>query len=102
MSLQQHTFVTEGGDGEVSVDPSGRWMLFSSTRHSTHPQIYLQRVDGTSVVQLTTDQADYSSPTFSNDGKHIAFSSNRAGDWDIYVMDSDGRNVVQVSNVRAQ
>lgn len=100
-SFQQHTFLDEGFDGEVSVDPTGRWLTFTSTRHSGHPQIYLQRVDGTAVTQLTSDNADYSFPTFSPDGKQIAFSSTRAGNWDIYVMDADGRNVVQVTNTPA-
>ncbi|CAN5667921.1 hypothetical protein BH09PLA1_BH09PLA1_17630 [soil metagenome] len=101
-NFQQHTFVDEGFDGEVSVDPTGQWLTFTSTRHSVHPQIYLQRVDGTAVTALTSDNADYSFPTFSPDGKQIAFSSTRAGNWDIYVMDVDGRNVVQVTNVPSQ
>jgi TolB protein len=101
-NFQQHTFVSEGFDGDVSVDPTGHWLTFTSTRHNVHPQIYLQRVDGTSVIQLTSDNADYSFPTFSPDGKQIAFSSTRAGNWDIYVMDTDGRNVVQVTNSPAQ
>lgn len=100
-NFQQHTFLDEGFDGDVSVDPSGKWLVFTSTRHSTHPQIYLQRVDGAAVTQLTSDNADYAFPTFSPDGTQIAFSSTRAGNWDIYVMDIDGRNIVQVTNTPA-
>ena len=37
-------------------------------------------------------------PAFSPDGKWIAFSSTRAGNWQIYMMDIDGRNVVQVTS----
>ena len=101
-NFQQHTFVNEGFDGDVAVDPTGHWLVFTSTRHSTHPQIYLQRVDGNAVTQLTSDNSDYAFPSFSPDGKQIAFSSTRAGNWDIYVMDVDGRNVVQVTNTPAQ
>ena len=96
--VQQHTFVSEGYDADVSVDPSGRFLVFSSTRHCEHPEIYVQRVDGTSVTQLTSDTADDAHPTFSPDGKQVAFCSTRSGNWDIYVMDADGRNAVQITN----
>lgn len=96
--FQQHTIVDDGADCDVSVSPDGKWLLFASTRHNDAPDIYLQKVDGVSVVQLTSDSADDAFPTFSPDGQHIAFSSTRNGNWDIYVMDSDGRNVVQVTS----
>jgi Tol biopolymer transport system component len=94
---QQHTFVDEGYDSDVSVDPAGKWIVFSSTRHAENTDIYLQKVDGMSVTQLTSDSADDAFPVFSTDGKQIAFCSTRSGNWDIYVMDSDGHNVVQVT-----
>jgi len=96
--VQQHTFVSEGYDADVSVDPTGKFLVFSSTRHCEHPEIYVQRVDGTSVTQLTSDTADDAHPTFSPDGKQVAFCSTRSGNWDIYVMDADGRNAVQITN----
>ena len=96
--FQEHTFLDEGFDSDVSVDPSGKWMVFTSTRDSDHPNIYLQQVNGMSVIELTNDEADYAFPTFSPDGKQIAFCSTRAGNWDIYVMDINGKNIVQVTN----
>jgi Tol biopolymer transport system component len=96
--FQQHTFLDEGFDSDVNLDPTGKWMLFTSTRHSDHPNIYLQKVDGLSVIQLTDDDADYAYPVFSPDAKLIAFCSTRSGNWDIYVMDADGKNCVQVTN----
>jgi TolB protein len=96
--FQQHTTVEEGYDCDVSVDPTGKWIVFASTRQSEHPNLYLQRTDGVSVIQLTNDEADYAYPIFSPDGKQIAFCSTRGGNWDIYVMDTDGKNIVQVTN----
>ncbi|HLL90093.1 MAG TPA: hypothetical protein VK324_12395 [Tepidisphaeraceae bacterium] len=96
--FQQHTFADEGFDTDAAVDPSGKWMVFASTRHSLHPHLYLQRVDGQSVTQLTGENADDAYPTFSPDGRSIAFSSTRTGSWQVYVMDTDGRNVTQVTN----
>lgn len=102
VGFQQHTFVDEGYDGDVAIDPTGKWMVFASTRHSTAADIYLQATGGMSVTQLTNDTADDSGPVFSPDGKAIAFASTRAGSWDLYTMDVDGRNVVQVTNGPSQ
>ncbi len=101
-NFQQQSFIDEGYDGDVCVDPSGRFMVFASTRDSLHPNLYLQRVDGLSVTQLTADQSDHAFPTFSPDGKKIAFCSTRAGNWNLYLMDADGRNVTQVTSGPAQ
>lgn len=100
--FQQHTYVDEGFDGDVAIDPAGKWIVFSSTRHSEKGDIYLQRVDGLSVTQLTSDPADDAFPSFSPDGKLVAFCSTRAGNWDIYVMDADGRNPTQVTSSPSQ
>jgi TolB protein len=98
VGFQQQTFLDDGYDSDVALDPAGKWMVFASTRHSTHADIYLQRTSGTSVTQLTNDNADDSGPVFSPDGKQIAFASTRAGSWDIYTMDTNGRNAVQVTS----
>lgn len=99
-SFRQHTFLAEGADADISLDPTGQWMVFTSTRHDARPKIYLQRTDGVTVTQLTADDADDAHPTFSPDGKTIAFASNRTGRWAIYTMDIDGKAVVQVTQSR--
>lgn len=96
-ALVQHTASDEGADADVSVDPSCQWLVYSSTRHSESADIYVQRTDGTSVVQLTSDPADDIQPVFSADGSRIAFCSSRCGNWDIFVMDVDGKNVRQIT-----
>jgi TolB protein len=100
--FQQHTFTDEGYDADVTLDPTGKWMVFASTRHSEHAGIYMQRVDGTAVTRLTSDDSDNAYPTFSPDGKSIAFCSTRAGSWNIYLMDTDGRNATTVTTGSTQ
>lgn len=95
--FEQHTFPQEGYDADVAVDPTGKWIAFASTRDSVHAGIYMQRVDGTAVIKLTSDNSENAFPTFSPDGKHIAFCSTRSGVWNIYEMDVDGRNTVQIT-----
>jgi TolB protein len=98
----QHTFADEGYDSDVSVSPDGKWLVFASTRNNEHADIYLQRVGGLSVTQLTCDDASDAFPSFSPDGKQIAFCSTRAGTWDIYVMDLDGKNATQITSGSSQ
>ncbi len=100
--FQQHTFTTEGNDADVTASADGKWIAFASTRHFDRSKIYLQRVGGTSVTQLTSDAAEDAYPSFSPDGHQIAFSSTRSGNWDVYVMDIDGKNLVQVTSAPSQ
>ena len=48
-------------------------------------------------VELTS-VSENTQPSFSPDGRRIAFSSERATQSQIWVMDADGSNQVQVSN----
>jgi Tol biopolymer transport system component len=39
-------------------------------------------------------------PSFSPDGGKIAFTSNRTGNYNIFVMDENGGNLAQITNNR--
>jgi TolB protein len=54
-------------------------------------------LDGSHVQTLAGGAAIYQSPAFSPDGARIAFSSNRDGDFSIYVMNRDGTGVGRVT-----
>jgi hypothetical protein len=49
--------------------------------------LYVMEGDGASPVRLTTAEHD-TGPAASPDGRQVAFTSNRGGNWDIYVIDS--------------
>jgi TolB protein len=36
--------------------------------------------------------------TFSPDGRRVAFASDRAGSYDVYVMDADGQSPTRLTN----
>ena len=45
------------------------------------------------AIRRLTNDSDWDwKPSWSPDGRHIAFQSSRAGNYEIYVMDSDGSN----------
>ena len=58
-------------------------------------EIYVMDADGNNQQgDLTENRKDDWSPSWSPDGKQIAFASNRDGNgqFEIYVMDTDGKN----------
>ncbi|HVU12278.1 MAG TPA: hypothetical protein VHD90_13425 [Phototrophicaceae bacterium] len=83
-----------------SWSPDGTKIVFSSDDSGTE-QIEQINVDGTGLQTLTSGTARSFDPAFSPDGKQIAFVSDAAspGFNEIYVMDSDGKNVTQLTTV---
>ncbi len=97
-NVAQATFATEGACADPDIDLDGRYMVFSSTQHRDTADIYLKPVPSRTLTQLTTDPADDIMPTFHPSGTRVAFASNRAGNWDIYVMSTDGGQPMKVTD----
>ena len=53
-------------------------------------QIHTIRVDGSDQMPLTTDAEDHESPSWSPDGRYIAFSTRGGGASRICVMNANG------------
>ncbi len=97
-SVEQHTFPKDGGDFDPDVESSGRRLVFASTRHARVSHLYIKAVDGATVTQVTDGNANDAQPVFDPTGQRIAFSSDRSGNWDVWVIDVDGRNATQITN----
>jgi TolB protein len=54
--------------------------------------------DGTNQTRLTTDPANDNLPSWSPDGRNIAFQSDRDGNGEVYVMNVDGSGQMNLSN----
>jgi Tol biopolymer transport system component len=106
---------------QVDFSPDGKWIVFVST-HSGNADIYKlpfvtsDTLDIAEAVNLTHDKGGDFRPRFSNDGKNIAFSSDRAHatvplkprlvfamqrTGDIYVMNSDGGEVKRLTTSKS-
>lgn len=72
--------------------PERQQIAFSRTVKGLHWKIYLMDINGENVRLLTKGIAKEGWPSWSPDGKQIAFRSGRVGGG-IYVMDANGRNV---------
>ena len=94
------------GDGNPSWSPDGKRIVFTSNRDEHFmngiptTEIYVMDADGRNQQNLTNNPSHDGSPSWSPDGKRIAFDSNREGrfNWEIYVIAADGRNLQRITN----
>jgi TolB protein len=60
--------------------------------------VFKASLDGRSVTNLTNNSAIDRDAAWSPDGRHVAFSSDRDGTFDIYVMREDGTALQQITS----
>ena len=97
-NYRQHTYSTDGLDFDPAISLDGKTLVFATTRNADRPDICMKTIDGTAITQLTADPADDIQPRFSPDGTHIAYASNRSGNWDIWVTDVGGTRLIQLTD----
>ena len=96
-------------DQQPAISPDGTQVAFASDRANSGSDdlfdIYTMGIDGSNPTRLTFDGAYNSrlssrskAPAWSPDGSRIAFESTRSGNPEIWVMDADGSDPVNVSN----
>jgi tricorn protease len=68
-----------------SISPDGREIAFSFMG-----DIYITSVNGGYARSLTSASSFESSPVWSNDGKNIAFLSDRHGNFDVFIISVNG------------
>ncbi|TVP73875.1 MAG: amidohydrolase [Gemmatimonadales bacterium] len=83
----------EGTWMSLDVSPDGSEIVFDLLG-----DIYVIPFEGGEARQLTEGMAWNMQPVFSPDGQYIAFTSDRAGGDNIWVMERDGSNPRQITN----
>ena len=61
-------------------------------------EIWSAKPDGTGLKNLTNSKGYDAEGAYSDDGKQIAFCSNRTGHLELFIMDADGSNVKQLTH----
>ncbi|MEN3973027.1 amidohydrolase family protein [Sphingomicrobium sp. XHP0235] len=85
--------VTEGTWMSLDVSPSGREIVFDLLG-----DLYLLPIEGGDAVPIATGHQWDMQPVFSPDGSEIAFTSDRGGGDNLWVMNRDGTEPRQVSD----
>lgn len=87
-----------GEETDPSISPDGKFVAFVKTVNG-QKDIFLQRVDGRSAINLTSDSSvDDDEPAFSPDGNSIAFRSERDGGG-IFVMGATGESARRITTL---
>lgn len=85
--------VTKGSWMNIAISPDGKTLAFDLLG-----DIYTMPVTGGTATLLTKDIGWQMQPTFSPDGKHIAYTSDEGGGDNIWVMAADGSEQKAVTN----
>jgi len=76
------------------LSPNGEWIIFTNNGNG----LWLMKPDGSNAHALTNkDDID---PSWSPDGSMISFASSRAGARQLFVMNADGSNIRQVTDLK--
>ena len=79
--------------------PDGSWIAFTSAENESD-DIWVIRADASEQKSLMRNDWEWDKhASFSPDSKRIAFFSNRFGERQILIMDANGQNIVNISNV---
>ena len=91
-------------EDEAQFSPAGSRIVFLRSEHangySSPYNIYVMNSDGTSVTRLTFYSGSFCGvdPSWAHDGSKIVFTSNSAGNGDIWVMSSTGTGLTNLTS----
>jgi len=91
-SVRQITYDTHRTDVQPAWSFDGVRLAFSRQKMDGTGGIWVVHVDGSKLKRLTGEAGANSRPAWSPDGSTIAFVSDRSGNHDLWLMDSDGSN----------
>src|SRR5580658_2705341 len=93
--------------GDPQISPDGRLVAYQVQtidvpNNKKITQIYVTPVAGGAARQITQAGQDNERPRWSPDSRRIAFVSDRGGSSQIWLMDADGANPRQVTNLSTE
>jgi len=92
--------ITDTQDNDdPSWTPDGSGILFTSTRLSNVPKLFLMDLATKNIEEIHTNQENIVNPVFSPDGEKIAFAAhNDSTGYNIYIINNDGSDSKQITD----
>ncbi|MGH7468221.1 MAG: hypothetical protein ACRENP_09570 [Longimicrobiales bacterium] len=90
-----------GYDSDARWSPDGTRIVFHSDRGADRQyatQVYVMGRDGSGVRRLTDGPAVHAYPSWSPDGRYLAYTSELAGNRDVWIMRVDDGACVRVTD----
>ena len=81
-----------------AVSPDGRTIAWQTNQTGPTDDIFLADIDGSNQRRLTLSDANDGHPWFSRDGRWIVFESDRSGNWEIWKIEIETGQVVQLTD----
>jgi TolB protein len=94
---------SEGTSYAPAFSPDGKKLAFCTTVEEGNAEIYVAKIDGEDAIErkdikrLTFNKSVDTAPSWSPTSREMAFTSDRGGTPQIYIMDAEGSNVRRVS-----
>lgn len=94
-----------GRIGDPSVSPDGTHVLYSVTNYNieenkSYRDLYVVPVSGGEARQITSTEEKETSALWRPDGKKIGYLSAKSGDMQLWEMNTDGSEAIQVSDIK--
>jgi len=84
--------------GWCAPSRDGAWL--ACTARSGQEDLVLLRSDGSETRRLTDDVSRDRIPTWSPDGRTLAFMSTRSGGWELWAIEADGSGLRQLTELK--
>lgn len=95
----------------ASVSSDGKHIVFSITMGKSQ-HLFMMDTDGSNLAQLTSGHVQDAQPTWSEDGKWVVFTSNRAGtvdtgvsyknNWELWAISNEGTHLTRLTQNKAK
>jgi TolB protein len=96
------TLITGGTNTYPSISPDGTRIAYRHMIGDMNSEVYVAGRDGKHSVDVSNHMAFDGWPSWSPDGKWIAFASNRSSAYQIFAMSPDGSKVKLVANTEGR
>jgi Periplasmic component of the Tol biopolymer transport system len=82
----------------TKFSPDRKKIAFYGTTEEKNYEIFIMNADGTSISNLTNDILEDYSPSWSPDGKWIAYSSGTSKQYDVWLINVKSKRKIRLTN----